>query len=282
IAPTANAGPDQRVSVGFAAVLDGSASFDGGGLPLTYHWTLQARPTNSQAQLAGDVAVAVLTADVPGVYVATLIVSNGVTASPRASVSAPPVAAAGPDQDGRIGTPVLPDGRASSDPEHGALTYQWSLIVRPFASRAALVDTATATPSFAADAGGTYLAQLVVFDGFGYSSPSTVLIVVSNTVNHAPIAGAGADQRVAPLTNVHLDGSGSSDPDGDALKYAWTLTPPPGSGASLDDPFSRTPTFFADLRGVYTAQLAVSDGALTTVDTVRVTANHIPIADAGP
>src|SRR5438105_3833435 len=65
LAPTAVAGPDQRVPVGFTAALDGTGSFDAAGLPLSFQWTLQARPPGSSAQLVRDAAVAVLAADKP-------------------------------------------------------------------------------------------------------------------------------------------------------------------------------------------------------------------------
>ena len=42
--------------------------------------------------------------------------------------------------------------------------------------------------------------------------------------NVAPTAEAGADQRVAVGALVTLDGAGSSDPEGQALEYAWTQT----------------------------------------------------------
>lgn len=51
--------------------------------------------------------------------------------------------------------------------------------------------------------------------------------LVSTGGNHAPTANAGVDRNV-PLdppgfiANVLLDGSASSDPDGDALSYAWS------------------------------------------------------------
>jgi Carboxypeptidase regulatory-like domain len=45
-------------------------------------------------------------------------------------------------------------------------------------------------------------------------------------VNHSPVANAGPDQLVsannACLAPVILDGTGSMDPDGDALAYSWT------------------------------------------------------------
>jgi probable HAF family extracellular repeat protein len=41
--------------------------------------------------------------------------------------------------------------------------------------------------------------------------------------DHAPIAVAGADQQVECGSAALLDGSGSSDPDDDALSYQWVL-----------------------------------------------------------
>ncbi|MGV1010702.1 MAG: PIG-L family deacetylase, partial [Dermatophilaceae bacterium] len=45
--------------------------------------------------------------------------------------------------------------------------------------------------------------------------------------NRTPVANAGPDQLVAPGASVQLTGLGSSDPDGDALTYAWTQTAGP-------------------------------------------------------
>ncbi|WP_160309028.1 Ig-like domain-containing protein, partial [Anaeromyxobacter sp. PSR-1] len=53
--------------------------------------------------------------------------------------------------------------------------------------------------------------------------------------NRAPVAVAGADQDVATGAAVALDGSGSVDPDGAGLEYAWTQVAGPdvtdGAGA---------------------------------------------------
>jgi len=81
-----------------------------------------------------------------------------------------------------------------------------------------------------------------------------------------------------------LDGSGSTDVDGDQLTYNWSFTDvPPGSTATLSDPTIVNPTFDADLPGTYMVQLIVNDGTVNSpLDIVVITtANIIPAADAG-
>ena len=132
---------------------------------------------------------------------------------------------------------------------------------------------------------GTHQLSFVIFDGGGLAGGKFRLETTEEfggtpppiDTNTAPVADAGADQTLdatGQTTYVTLDGSGSSDADGDALSYSWTLN---GSVVSTDASFS---TNLAD--GSYTFTLTVSDGEESDSDEVSVTVvNTIPVADAG-
>jgi len=103
--------------------------------------------------------------------------------------------------------------------------------------------------------------------------------------NDPPVADAGTDLSAALADTVALDGSGSSDPDGDPLSFSWWLNSvPAGSAAALFDSTAVAPRFVLDVRGRYTAVLVVNDGTVDSApDTVAIdTENSPPIAEAGP
>ncbi|WP_289781779.1 PKD domain-containing protein [Ornithinimicrobium faecis] len=283
-APVADAGPDQDATTGDTVTLDGTASTDPDGDNLTYAWTLTS-PNGSTATLsdatAGQPSVI---PDLPGDYVASLTVNDGTTDSPADTVTITvqepanqvPVADAGPDAPAAVGDAVNLDGTGSTDPDGDELTYAWTLTT-PDGSTAELDSSTTAQPGFVADVAGTYSAILTVNDGTTDSPADTVTI----TITHRPVADAGGDQAVIAGATVTLDGTGSTDPDGDTLTYAWSLTDPDGSGVELSDPQAAEPTFTATEVGDYTATLTVTDGQWTsTPDTITITAspNQAPVA----
>jgi len=92
--------------------------------------------------------------------------------------------------------------------------------------------------------------------------------------NTAPVANAGIDQSVATSSQVTLNGSGSTDANGDTLKYSWSFTSKPGSSATtLSSTTVVNPTFTADKDGAYVLSLVVDDGTVSsTADTVTITA----------
>jgi len=179
----------------------------------------------------------------------------------------PPVANAGGSQTVAIGATVQLNG-TGTDPQGLPLTYQWSL-TKPAGSAAALSNAGAQNPTFVADKFGTYTAQLIVTNGTLSSAPATVAIT---TQRPKPIANAGAAQSVIAGSTVNLSGSGSSV-DNSPLTYAFTLSPPSGSGATLSGANTKTPSFVADIVGTYTVQLIVNDGFLNSdPSTVTITA----------
>jgi FtsP/CotA-like multicopper oxidase with cupredoxin domain len=96
-----------------------------------------------------------------------------------------------------------------------------------------------------------------------------------------PLADAGPDQSGVQLgIAVSLDGNLSTG----GVTYNWSFTlKPGGSVASLTGPTTVNPTFIPDVAGTYVVQLVVNDGVSnSTPDTVVISTNSVPIADAGP
>ncbi len=186
-----------------------------------------------------------------------------------------PVADAGADDVANVGAPTSLDGSASYDPDDDPLSYAWRFVSKPGSSAATLVDEDRPDPQFIPDVEGRYELGLVVSDG-AYESVEDTVEITAAVQNGVPVANAGSDQSVTVGDPVILDGSGSTDPDGDRLQYAWTLvTRPGGSAAALNSTTSASPRFVADVAGTYEVSLTVSDGTETSSpDSVRVTAQE--------
>lgn len=202
-------------------------------------------------------------------------------AAPSANVA--PVANAGALQNVIKGATVILNG-AGTDSDGDTLTYRWTLSSPP-GSMATLSTASSPTPSFMADVGGAYTAVLIVNDGKA-DSASAAVTVTAAAANVPPVALAGQAQNVLTNTLVSLDGSASSDANGDLLSYAWTLTSRPGSSiAVLASATSSKASFTADVAGAYVASLIVSDGKTNSMAaTVAITAaagNVAPVAKAG-
>jgi len=61
-------------------------------------------------------------------------------------------------------------------------------------------------------------------------------------------------------TGVRLDGSASSDPDGDTLSYQWSIvSQPTGGNGTLTDETSPEPQFLATVPGEFEVELSVTD-----------------------
>ena len=280
--PTANAGPDQSVDGGVVVVLDGSGSSDPDDDPLLYQWT-QVDGTPVPLSNPSSPAPS-FTAPIPAQTMTfVLVVSDGSVESVPDIVAVviknhAPTAVAGSDQVVEGGAQVQLDGSGSFDLDNDLLNVEW---VQTGGTEVALSDAASASPTFTAPVPkGTLTFKLVVNDGQIDGAPDFVHVTISN---HVPSANAGADQGdIIGGSQVSLDGSASTDLDGDELTYEWAqLT---GPAVQLSSSTAASPTFTAPIaKSALSFSLVVNDGEIDSApDTVTISvANQAPVADAG-
>lgn len=253
--PTADCGGNYEGEIGQLVTLDGSASSDPEFAELTYSWSLT--PPNCSTLTSDNIYnegtnSPSFVPDCSGVFVTTLTVSDGnhwsdpvICSVDVGSQNRIPTADAGKTMDfgGCAGNPVQLNGFGSFDPDGDRLTYSWALVSIPTdsaATTANFTDASSPNPEFTWDEIGTYTFQLQVHDGTAWSAPDLVDLTIGDILNNQrPIANAGDSVTIeasancqstsyssacadcAPYT-VMLDGSASSDLDGDSLQFQWS------------------------------------------------------------
>ena len=281
--PVADAGPDQQVALGERVRLDASASTDADGDPLQYIW--EAGQQNPSPVDLPSLASFEFSPAVAGTYTFVLKVDDSQALSAPDTVAVvvggrrntAPVAIAGPDQIVPFATRTVLDGSFSSDADGDSLLFFWRLTQGPeelVDTAIDLSDTTAASLAFVPPISGEYRFELVVDDGTAQSSDEISVFVQSAQANQAPLADAGPDQQVAVGQTVVLDGSASTDPEGDPLRFAWSVGNTPGIGVVLADSTSSTQTFVATAAGEYVFALVVNDGQTNSIRSlVRIEAS---------
>lgn len=189
----------------------------------------------------------------------------------------PPAVDAGPDRHVAVGAPVVLQA-TGSDTDGDALSYTWNLVA-PYGSRARLAVLTGSETAFAPDVDGTYFVVVTAHDGAAESDPAILVVTVGDGVVPPEVLAYAGPDRVGPLHGtITLDGTGSMDPSGYPLQYAWTwVSVPEGSVASITGAASAKATFTPDVPGAYRARLTVKAiGGAEASDEVVVTAENLP------
>lgn len=265
--PLADAGPDQVVDPNRPVQLDGRGSTDPNQDVLTYAWT----QLTGMAVTLDDPASATPTYTAPldpetATFQLTVTDPKGLSSSDQVSVAIrdlPPVAVIeAPDTADEYAHFVL-DGTYSYDPNGQTVSgYQWTLVGPPGLGLA-LDNPNVGTPSFdvphlCGDPGDVTVALTVT--ARDQQSETTVKIIhLGDVENDPPGVTIVAPGSAGEGTQVTLDGSQSTDCNGDVLTYTWTGP----DDVVLSDPSGAVTTFTAPT--VYAARtltftLTVDDG----------------------
>lgn len=199
-----------------------------------------------------------------------------------------PYADAGGPYTATAGIPFDLDGGGSSDidPGDGITRYAWDLDHDGVFFDDLDLDTDQAVSQWTYSTAGVYNIGLIVEDNGAYNPVGCTIGVncipmeslpdfttVTVVDNQAPTADAGGPYTVNEGDPLTLDGSGSSDPNGDTLYFAWDLD---GDG-DYDDSTAEQPAYTWMDDGDYTVQLEVTDSLLSDTASAQVTVN-----DKGP
>lgn len=296
VAPTADAGPCQVVTLPVnTATLTGSGT-DPDGTIASYAWVKISGPTGGAISSPSS-ATTNVTGLTVGLYVYQLTVTDngGLTASSVTQVTVnpavippniPPTANAGSDQNITLPTStVTVNGTASTDPDGTIVGYKWTKTSGP--SGGTIVSSTSAITNITGLTAGTYIFNLRVTDNSGDTATDAMQVIVS-AANIPPTANAGANQSITlPTNSATLTGSGT-DPDGTIIGYSWVKISGPTGGA-ITSPANATTTVTGLTQGTYTYQLTVTDNkgltgsAITQiiVNPAIPPVNQPPVANAG-
>ena len=192
-----------------------------------------------------------------------------------------PNADAGADRTVQAGQVVRLDGRGSFDAEGDELGFAWIQISGPVA--VGIAEASTERASTVLETAGEYRFRLVVTDPQGLSAIDEVVVAAEavpdlpEPANRAPVAVAGVAVGVQPGELVVLDGSSSSDADGDDLLYDWVLASGP-EAVDIANAAERRAFVAPAAPGEYVFRLRVTDldGAFAETQ-MRVTVTAPPI-----
>ena len=301
--PIADAGTDQNIEEGETVTLKGSNSFDPDGDNVSYQWDQIAGPPVSLSDPRADnptftapfVALAGLSftfeltvTDTSGLRATDTTIVNVTSSKISQSPNQPPEAVGKNDpqivaEEDQVTLIVF----KSSDPEGDNLFYRWRQVAgRPVTLSDPTAEQPTFTAPNVGDVGVSLIFELTVTDVGKLQAVASAFVNVQGT-DELPTADAGDIQTAWENNTVTLDGSASSDPEGQNISYRWRQTA--GPSVTINDPAAAQTTFTAPNvtpNGVFlTFRLTVIDVVeqqdfAETVVNVEGN-NDLPTADAG-
>ena len=165
----------------------------------------------------------------------------------------------------------------ATDPEVTALEHVTVDFGTKLAGKKVLVRFREVSDPFTGVFG--WVVDNIAFTGAS-NKPFSSTVADAAKAEKLPVAVAASPTSAHTGKTVGLDGSGSSDPFGAALTYAWTQTA--GPTVALSDATAAKPSFKPSSSGTYTFQLIVTDtyGKASTPATTSVKVTH-PSDDGG-
>ncbi|GAM10010.1 dyslexia-associated protein [Geobacter sp. OR-1] len=188
-----------------------------------------------------------------------------------------PIADPGGPYVGYVGIPLQLDGSKSYDidPTDIITAYGWEL---DGAFPYNFTDATGAKPTFTWNTPGTYNIGLKVVDNGVLNPPNYDKLTsearwatITIRSNNPPVANAGGPYTLNEGGTIQLDGSASSDPDGNPLTYSWDL-----DNDGTFETSGNKPSFSRPDNGSFTVRLKVSDGALESIATTTVEVLNAP------